>query len=110
MLGQLVFDKLFLKNLTHPVSTGKSANCTLHSVHYTLLLHLQRHLNLNMYTSYYSLNTVHRNPHYYTALCKCITSHSHVSIYVAVAHEISPGPDTRITKIDDRALCQTGVK
>ena len=37
-------------------------------------------------------------------------SNSQVSIYVAVAHQTSPAPDTQITNTDGRALCQTDVK
>ena len=54
-----------------PVNT---APCTLHSVHYALHLNLQRPMNLNIYTSYYTLNTVHCTPHFYTTSWKFITS------------------------------------
>ena len=56
-------------------STLQAAHCTLHSVHYALHLHLQMPLNLNMYTSYYILNTVHCTPHVYSAFGNFIASH-----------------------------------
>ena len=36
-------------------------------------MHLQMPLNLNMYTSYYTLNIVHCTPHVHTAICNFIT-------------------------------------
>ena len=59
----------------HVYMCAHTAPCTLHSVHYALHLTLQMPLNLNMYTSYCTLNTVQCIPHVYTAFCKCITSH-----------------------------------
>ena len=39
------------------------------------MLYPNRHLNLHMYTSYYTLNTAQCTTHVYTACCTFITSH-----------------------------------
>ena len=74
-LGLLVFEKLFLK-----IKFYIDSSCfkciffsTLHNVNHALHLHLQTPLNLNMYTSYYTLKTVHCTPQVYTEFVKFIT-------------------------------------
>ena len=42
-------------------------------VYYTLHLHMNMHMNLPLYISYYTLKTKHCTPRVYTACCKLIT-------------------------------------
>ena len=53
-------------------------------------------LILNMYTSYYTLNTLHCTPHVYTAFSKCITSHWENPKLASVGHNIYMAKSTLI--------------
>ena len=74
MLKFFVADQCTKRHNKNPQPTcldvfDKKLHALLHSVHYAL------HLNLNLFTLYYTLNTVHHTPYIYTKCCICITSH-----------------------------------